>query len=215
MLGPAQSHVLGAPVAISLDRLVPRDHFYRYLEATLDLGFVRDWVRGAYSDRGRPSVDPVVFFKLYEEQGIRAYMPLPEWDKSSPYYHAAAFAYDGERDVYRCPQGQVLKLEWTDEAGERAIYRARAATCNACPVKSGCTRSNQGRLVSRSFHAGYLAASAATGGRRPTRKRSGNEACGSSRCSPRPSSGTGRAGSGCGAWLTRTSRHCSPRPDRT
>src|SRR4051812_15891526 len=65
MLGPAQSHDLGPPVAVSLDRLVPRDHFYRHLEAMLDLGFVRDWVRDAYSERGRPSIDPVVFFKLY------------------------------------------------------------------------------------------------------------------------------------------------------
>jgi transposase len=391
MLGPAQSRDLGASVVVSLDHLVPCDHFYRYLDATLDLGFVRDWARDAYSDRGRPSIDPVVFFKLYlvmffegirserqllalaadrlsvrwylgygldealpdasgftrirqrlglavfrrffehvvdlcqeaglvwgkevladatrvlgnaatdslvprlrevvddqlvalfagdappdggdgggrdgpgrsglleecrldqhrppsgpyrrlsdrkvsrtdpdaaamsmrdgrallgyqdhylvdggrarvilhclvtpgdvaenqvlldqlrrtlfrrklrperlvadakyatgenvralEEQGIRAYMPLPEWDKASPYYHSAAFAYDDTNDVYRCPRGQVLKLEWIDEAGERAVYRARAASCNACPVKNECTRSKQGRLLSRSFHA--------------------------------------------------------------
>ena len=94
--------------------------------------------------------------RALEEQGIRAYTPLPEWDKSSPYYRNAAFAYDAEADVYRCPRSQVLKLEWTDEAGQRAIYRARAAACNACPVKSECTRSKQGRLVSRSFHAEYL-----------------------------------------------------------
>jgi hypothetical protein len=81
---------------------------------------------------------------------------LPEWDTSSPYYHTAAFAYDDANDVYRCPRGQVLKLEWTDEAGERTVYRARAASCNACPVKDECTRSKQGRLLSRSFHAEYV-----------------------------------------------------------
>ena len=47
----------------------------------------------------------------------------------------------------------MLKLEWTDEAGGRTIYRARAAACNACPVKGECTKSNQGRLISRSCHA--------------------------------------------------------------
>ena len=66
MLGPAQSRDLGVPVAVSLDRLVPRDHFSRHLERMLDLGFVREWVGDAYSDRGRPSIDPVVFFKLYD-----------------------------------------------------------------------------------------------------------------------------------------------------
>jgi hypothetical protein len=34
------------------------------LEATLDLGFVHDWTRELYAERGRPSIDPVVFFKL-------------------------------------------------------------------------------------------------------------------------------------------------------
>src|SRR5262249_10147470 len=72
--------------------------------------------------------------RALEEQGIRAYMPLPEWDKSSPSDHNAAFAYDAEHDVYRCPQGQALTLKWVDEAGERAVYRARAASCNGCSV---------------------------------------------------------------------------------
>jgi transposase len=49
---------------VSLEELVPPDHFYRHLERTLDLGFVRDLVREAYADLGRPSIDPVVFFKL-------------------------------------------------------------------------------------------------------------------------------------------------------
>src|SRR4029453_757101 len=40
------------------------DHFYRHLERVLDLSFVRDLVRLTYADIGRPSIDPVVFFKL-------------------------------------------------------------------------------------------------------------------------------------------------------
>src|SRR5215210_3766973 len=49
---------------VSLEDLVPADHFYRHLERTLDLDFVRDLVHGAYAGTGRPSIDPVVFFKL-------------------------------------------------------------------------------------------------------------------------------------------------------
>src|SRR4051812_46225463 len=48
----------------SLEELVPADHFYRHLEAKLDLTFVRDLVRTMYKDCGRPSIDPVVFFRL-------------------------------------------------------------------------------------------------------------------------------------------------------
>jgi transposase len=54
------------PVMVrSLDELVPADHFYRHLDRVLNLAFVRDLDHGCYvADKGRPSVDPVVFFRL-------------------------------------------------------------------------------------------------------------------------------------------------------
>jgi transposase len=52
------------PHDLSLEDLVPEDHLYRRLEATLDLSFVRELVAPLYAKGGRPSVDPVVFFKL-------------------------------------------------------------------------------------------------------------------------------------------------------
>src|SRR3954449_8995754 len=64
MLGPAKPRRLDEPIAVSLEELVPADNFYRHLEAKLDLSFVRDWTRELYAAHGRPSIDPVVFFKL-------------------------------------------------------------------------------------------------------------------------------------------------------
>jgi transposase len=64
MLGPAKPRRLHEPITISLEDLVPSNHFYRHLETKLDLSFVRDWARGLYAERGRPGIDPVVFFKL-------------------------------------------------------------------------------------------------------------------------------------------------------
>jgi transposase len=53
------------PCIVTLDALVPPDNFYRHLEATINLNFVRDIVKQNYAQRmGRPSIDPVVFFKL-------------------------------------------------------------------------------------------------------------------------------------------------------
>jgi transposase len=49
---------------LSLEDLVPEDNFYRRLEARLDLSFVRELLTPLYAKCGRPSVDPVVFFKL-------------------------------------------------------------------------------------------------------------------------------------------------------
>jgi transposase len=51
-------------INISVEELVPQGHFYRYLERTLDLSFVREFVQESYAGGGRPSIDPVVFFKL-------------------------------------------------------------------------------------------------------------------------------------------------------
>ena len=81
MLGPAKSRRLEEPIAVSLEDLVPASHFYRYLEARLDLNFVRDWTRELYAERGRPSIDPVVFFKLQLVmffEGIRSERQLIE-----------------------------------------------------------------------------------------------------------------------------------------
>src|SRR6187401_2733483 len=81
MLGPPKPRRLDEPIAVSLEALIPRDHFYRHLEAKVDLSFVRDWTRELYADRGRPSIDPVVFFKLQLVmffEGIRSERKLIE-----------------------------------------------------------------------------------------------------------------------------------------
>jgi len=63
MMGKKERHF--APlIHVSLEELVPQDHFYRNLEWKLDLSFVREFVQETYAGGGRPSIDPIVFFKL-------------------------------------------------------------------------------------------------------------------------------------------------------
>jgi transposase len=50
--------------AVTLEDLVPKANFYRQLEDHLDLSFIPEFVSSLYSEFGRPSIDPVVFFKL-------------------------------------------------------------------------------------------------------------------------------------------------------
>ncbi len=64
MLGPPKPRRLDEPIAVSLDDLVPSGHFYRHRERSLALDVVRDLVRATDADSGRPSIDPVVCFKL-------------------------------------------------------------------------------------------------------------------------------------------------------
>jgi transposase len=64
MMGIKVRSFANLPRDLSLEGLVPEDHFYRRLEARLDLSFVRELVAPLYAKGGRPSVDPAVFFKL-------------------------------------------------------------------------------------------------------------------------------------------------------
>jgi transposase len=63
MMG-AKQRAFAPLIHVSLEELVPHDHFYRHLERTLNLSFVRQFVQQTYASKGRPSIDPVVFFKL-------------------------------------------------------------------------------------------------------------------------------------------------------
>jgi transposase len=92
-----------------------------------------------------------------EDAGIRAYFPLADTDhRKGPYYPLAAFAYDPERDAYRCPQGQPLRRDRVAWEKELIGYVAEPAVCNACPVKAACTPGKTGRHVHRSLHEAYL-----------------------------------------------------------
>jgi transposase len=94
--------------------------------------------------------------KAIEDQDIRAYVPLPDWEHMTPYYGPSKFVYDAAHDCYICPNGQLLHLTRIESRAEKVEYSADAATCNACPLKAQCTPSDHGRQVHRSFHAAYL-----------------------------------------------------------
>lgn len=50
---------------VCIEQLVPQDHLLRKIEGALDFEFIREKVRLLYCEtNGRPSVDPVVLFKI-------------------------------------------------------------------------------------------------------------------------------------------------------
>jgi transposase len=91
-----------------------------------------------------------------EDADIRAFFPLPDFDHRTPFYGKGEFVYDATRDAYVCPQHHPLKRATAKYREGVVVYRAPAATCNACPVKTQCTKSKRGRIVHRSFHADSL-----------------------------------------------------------
>ncbi len=91
-----------------------------------------------------------------EEAGLRAYVPLPDFDQRTSFYGKQRFTYEEDEDQYRCPHGVFLprrKVKYTERV---IVYQADAETCNGCPLKANCTASDRGRQVHRSFDEAYL-----------------------------------------------------------
>ena len=91
-----------------------------------------------------------------EDAGIRAYVPLTDFEHRSELYGRDLFAYEADRDLYRCPEHHPLERERVKATEGVIVYRADPETCNACPVKAKCTTSDRGRIVQRSLYADYL-----------------------------------------------------------
>jgi transposase len=91
-----------------------------------------------------------------EDEGIHAYVPLPDMNHRRPFYGQDAFTYDAAHDAYSCPADHTLRRERIKHTEGVIVYRANAATCNVCPRKAECTESSRGRILHRSLYADYL-----------------------------------------------------------
>jgi transposase len=93
--------------------------------------------------------------RMLEELGIRAYIPVVDGEKPGPFYKHRDFRYDGERDVYVCPQGVDLRPHGRHYSKQVRTYRAAASACRDCPVRAACTTSKNGRALRRHFDEEY------------------------------------------------------------
>jgi len=91
-----------------------------------------------------------------ERANIRAYVPLSGAGKARPYFSKELFAYDPERDLYRCPAGETLFPRTKNKARRLSIYKANAGTCEACELRPRCTENKTGRQVLRYFDEAYV-----------------------------------------------------------
>ncbi|MBO0782781.1 MAG: IS1182 family transposase [Ktedonobacteraceae bacterium] len=91
-----------------------------------------------------------------EDQHIRAYVPLPDFDQRTEFFGQRDFHYDAEHDVYICPNGHPLHYAASSSTENYRRYWAKAKVCNACPLKAQCTTSSRGRRLSRPVDEEYL-----------------------------------------------------------
>jgi hypothetical protein len=113
----------------------------------------RLWPRQATGDKAYSTI-PLI--RALEDQGLRAYIPLPDFAGRTAYFGKLAFRYDPTADVYTCPGGAPLPFDRLDKAQHLVVYRADPAACNTCALRERCTDSMHGRSVSRSYDEAYV-----------------------------------------------------------
>jgi len=104
-----------------------------------------------HSATGDTTYGTVAIIRALEDAGIRAYVPITNWDKRTSLFGREAFMYDAHADHYTCPNGAILRWERHDYVNQTHHYRADPTMCNACPLKATCTKSDEGRTIRRSF----------------------------------------------------------------
>jgi transposase len=111
------------------------------------------WPRQITGDTTYGTIENIV---AIEQQHIRAYFPLPDFDHRTAFYGKHEFRYDPQRDVYICPNNALLLLRSSSSTEREKRYQGDAATCNSCPLKPQCTSSDQGRLIRHHFDEEYV-----------------------------------------------------------
>ncbi len=85
------------------------------------------------------------------ESGITPYIPKPNTSANTQLglFGKEDFRYDPENDCYGCPAGEQLtfRFQSTEQGRERRTYATSA--CAHCALKPQCTRSSQGRRITR------------------------------------------------------------------
>ena len=75
-------------------------------------------------------------YAMLEELKLEAFIPLHGTYKT----HRDNFKFDGRRNAYICPQGQILKESYTkfDHGRKQVVYTSSKSICGHCPMREGC-----------------------------------------------------------------------------
>lgn len=86
--------------------------------------------------------------KKIKNDGKEALMPYsrPKGRKDKELMAKKEFEYNKENDCYVCPTGEILKLKTVDKQGYK-IYKSDKKSCETCPLKEKCTKSNNNQKV--------------------------------------------------------------------
>jgi transposase len=111
----------------------------------------------ALADKGYYNADDL---KACEKEDITTYVSKQIFSNSTGEreFYADRFKYDKEKNVYICPAGYELKCireKAIDENTKDIKYKNKKA-CSNCALKDKCTKSKDGRIITRSIDQDFL-----------------------------------------------------------
>src|ERR1700748_832991 len=93
---------------------------------------------------------------LVDEKEIEPHIPVIDKSKRDDgTFSQEDFTYDGERDRYVCPTGQILprsNRKRKSRGDDMISYFSRAADCRSCLLKSRCCPKSPSRRITRHIH---------------------------------------------------------------
>jgi transposase len=142
---------------IALDQLVPANHLVRKMEAALDFSFIYSLVQDMYStERGRPSIDPVVLIKMVFIQytfGIRSMRQTIEEIKTNMAYrwflgygfydtvpHFSTFGKNYERRFEDTGIFEQIFYRILNEAAEKKLISSEHVFIDSTHVKASANK---------------------------------------------------------------------------
>ena len=78
--------------------------------------------------------------------GQKAFMPYTRQKGKNGYMKKYEFVYDGENDIYICPNDKTLYFTTINKEGYR-VYKCEPKDCAGCPFKAQCTKSKAKTLT--------------------------------------------------------------------
>ena len=111
---------------VSIESLMPKDHILRKIDSAIDFTRIYDFVEDLYcADNGRPSIDPVVLFKMVLIQhlfGIPSLRKTAEEVRANVYYRWFLGYLLNEPTPHFSTISYNFKHRFTSETIERIFY---------------------------------------------------------------------------------------------
>jgi len=92
--------------------------------------------------------------RYLEQRGLNGYIPDSKQAQEQKRkkveggpYAKDKFAYDVEKDQFRCPNGEFLSRTGEYEYKGKRVYVYYGANCRDCPFRRDCARKNQHRVI--------------------------------------------------------------------